>query len=306
MSERPVFVGGYTSIPMSQASQAGIAYTQARTAYDHAAFKRSDDGWINLSTTEINDTGVAARQGMYAMLDKPASWYLQPLQALQPRSYAAFFEAGEPRLVVLERTTLDPWKKLQLRTHIYLDTNERLIAFGDAGIASTYSEMKKPWDFLLAMPQAISQSWLWRINGWKIPREIPPSPLIDQQMITQCMRGFDAILDSFNFKKGKRAILARYLERFPDMKPLHKGSTRYEMRCFLDTRPEGVGGPVGDQFFVLTQRRDELVYHLRNGDVDNLRLLDNPAEAIDHYHEHLLLKRAGEFDFSPWSVPFTW
>jgi len=49
--------------------------------------------------------------------------------------------------------------------------------------------------------------------------------------------------------------------------------------------------------------RDGTVYHIGNSYAANVHMFEGAAEAIDFYHEHLLLKRAGEFDFSSWSRP---
>lgn len=112
----------------------------------------------------------------------------------------------------------------------------------------------------------------------------------------------DQIIDTYDLGKHKKALLADLYRRFPEAAP-DKKEPRSKIRCFLDTRPEGVGGPVGDQFFTRTRMRDGTVYHIRNGNVAGIDVLNEPLEALDRYHEHLLLKRKGEFDFSAWLDP---
>ena len=55
--------------------------------------------------------------------------------------------------------------------------------------------------------------------------------------------------------------------------------------------------------FVKNIMHDGVIYHIRNADIDNMRILSEPAEAIDRYCEHMLLKREGHFDFLPYTSP---
>ena len=59
----------------------------------------------------------------------------------------------------------------------------------------------------------------------------------------------------------------------------------------------------GDHLFVKTHDQDGLVYYIRDADVANMMILTDPAEAIDLYCEHVLLRKEGRFDFRPWAVP---
>ena len=47
-----------------------------------------------------------------------------------------------------------------------------------------------------------------------------------------------------------------------------------------------------------------MVYYIRDADVANMMILADPAEAIDRYCEHVLLRNEERFDFRPWAIPF--
>lgn len=287
-------------IPMGEASRAGVGLDTAMQAYSHIARRHEDKEWLDIKLLNLPKPTAAQRDIDYEALRMPIEWHLDPLRELQPRSHAAFWRLGPPELLLLEAV----WDDIQFGPmsawNIFIHVNGRLLEFavGD-GQEGYFKRMHS--DVWLSLPTAISRSWLWRSTGWRLPRQVPPAPMLYRQMVCCIVtQGVDDIIKSYGDKASvSEALVTDLIARFPDISPSRKGG-RLEMRCFLDTRPMGVSGPVGDQFFTRSRMRDGTVYHIRNGDAANLRTLENPVEAIDCYHEHLLLKRPGEFDFSPW------
>jgi len=174
-------------------------------------------------------------------------------------------------------------------------------------VGDTYEEGNDCFGSLLSLPDALAKSWLWRTGGWRVPSEPFQGPLINRGLIghpSSQWRDADQYLDSLG-RGYKKKFLADLASRFPDCLTKSNGIKRYKFRCFLDTRKANQVGPVGDQFFVVSTRTDQVVYHIHHGDVANLRVLHDPADAIDRYSAHVLRNKDGEFDFSPWSELLT-
>jgi hypothetical protein len=289
---------------MDTASTAGLTLPEAISVYSHVGRTPEDRDWIPSEFLNLPVASAAQRDVGYRALSKSADWYLEPLQSLQPRSFEAFYQSGPPEILVLEAV----WEDVQMGPlnlwSLFLHVNERMIEItvGDGEEAFLERLRADEW---LSLPPEIRRSWLWRVTGWKLPIELTCPLTINRQMIKTFTDGIDELVgETVSSGKEKGLILAHLMARFPDIAPERPGA-RWNLRCFLDTRPMGVGGRVGDQLFTRMKMRDGVVYRVRNGDVAGLHVLDNPGEAIDCYHEHLLLKRPGEFDFSPWARPLT-
>ncbi len=173
----------------------------------------------------------------------------------------------------------------------------------------TYERGNDCFGNLLALPDGLAKSWLWRTEGWRIPGEPYGGLFVNRRLVTHPSYGWppaDTYLDSMG-KGWKKKVLPTLVEMFPDSFIPAKDNSdcdHYNFNCFLDTRPANVFAPTGDQFFVISTRRDQVVYHVHEGDFANLRVLHDPVDAIDRYSAHTLRNLPGEFDFSPWSEPY--
>jgi hypothetical protein len=287
---------------MSDASSVGLSLEEARIAYSHVATDAKEKDWIAGLNLVLPASTADERDKDYEALAHSADWYLEPLRTLQPRSFEAFYRQGNPSLVLLEAV----WDDVQFgklnHWGLFLSANERLIQITTGDGRDGYC-LRFEFDEALSLPDSLSRSWLWRVSGWRICASLPCPPMTNRQMIRTMTEGIDAVIESLDVPKRERPrLLSGLATRFPDIAPA-RNNGRWNLRCFLDTRPMGVGGGVGDQLFTRMKMRDGVVYRVRNGDVAGLHVLDNPGEAIDCYHQHLLLKRPGEFDFSPWAQP---
>ncbi len=237
-------------------------------------------------------------------------WLSEPFMALQPQSYAALLECASPLALGLARLTQhfpdDPPAGLHT---IACECRGRMIEVRPSFRGETYERGNDCFGNLLALPDGLAKSWLWRTEGWRIPGEPYGGLFVNRRLVTHPSYGWvhtDDYLDSLGHG-WKRKFLPRIVEMFPDcLKPAKEKSRSnlYMFRCFLDTRPANVFAPTGDQFFVVSTRRDQVVYHVHKGDIANLRVLHDPVDAIDRYSAHTLRNLPGEFDFSPWSEPY--
>ncbi|MEG8146093.1 hypothetical protein G3N68_21895 [Xanthomonas hortorum pv. gardneri] len=242
------------------------------------------------------------------VLTRGKDWVLEPLRLLQPFSYMAFQEfCGDLFLgVMLIKDLMNPEGPRLPVEVLFFNVSGRMVEVFPTFPGSTYEDGNDCFGSLLSLPDGLAKSWLWRTDGWRIPGSVGEGPMTNRQLIghpSSRWRDADTYLDSLG-KGWKKKYLPKIKELFPDAVTNINGVKRIKFRCFLDTRPVGVGGPEGDQFFVCSTRQDQVVYHVHEGDVGNLRVLRNPEDAIDRYCAHVLRRKAGQFDFSEWSEPF--
>lgn len=246
------------------------------------------------------------------MLQKGKDWVVHPLEALQPRSFTAFQEAVGPLClgIMLIKDLLRPGGPPLVQPVLFFDAAGRMVEVHPTFPGSTYEDANFP-DSLLSLPEDLANSWLWRTRGWRMPSKPFQGPMVNRRLIghpSSQWEPVEAILQSFDRLNWKQ-LMMKIRARFPDAVVTHYNShdgSPHEwtsMRCFLDTRPADLSGPVGDQFFVFDEKRDQTVYHIHQGDIDDIRVLRNPSDAIDHYCAHVLYGIRGEFDFSHWSDP---
>jgi hypothetical protein len=244
------------------------------------------------------------------VLDRGRRWVSEPLRTFQPNSYAALRECSNPLLLGIAYATKhfpdDPPAGLET---LAFESAGRMVEVRPSFRGKTYERGNDCFGCLPALPDGLAKSWLWRTEGWRIPGEPYGGLFVNRGLVTHPSYGWpptDTFLDSIG-KGWKKRILPRIVEMFPDC--LEVASSEYDrdhynFNCFLDTRPANVFTPTGDQFFVISTRRDQVVYHARAGDLANLRILHDPVDAIDRYSAHTLRNLPGEFDFSPWSEPY--
>ncbi len=76
-----------------------------------------------------------------------------------------------------------------------------------------------------------------------------------------------------------------------------------DFMSFLDTRYEGSQNKIDTTLFVKTHLKDGIIYAIQNGDIEHIKILNNPKEAIDCYCEYVLATGETDFDFSPYFEP---
>lgn len=264
---------------------------------------------INLLHSEERDYQIAA-------LNKGGkSWLIEPLSQLQPKSFSVLQEHASKYMVGLHwyssRGPSEPGKD-SLSISTFFVVRDRIVSTRPP--ISTYEDEHQLNDFhckesLLALPDALARSWLWRAGGWAIHSSLPGSVMVNRQLIgypSGQWQSIGKLLRSFS-REWEKKYLPIVQQQIPDAVMMHYNphdgspSEWHSLRCFLDTRPEGLNGPYGDQFLVVDKHTDQLVYHIHNGDIKNIRILHNPGEAIDAYCAHTLLRNPYRFDFMPWS-----
>ncbi|PPT89194.1 hypothetical protein XthCFBP4691_13945 [Xanthomonas theicola] len=286
----------------------GVSAIEFNEAFNGGRYSRIKDvpeGYDFLK--EVNKKGIT-NDDIAGMLSRGKDWVLDPLKQLQPQSYAAFQEGSGPLLlgIMLIKDLMNPEEPRIPVTVLFFDMHDRMVEVSPTFPGDTYEDGNDSFGSLLSLPDGLAKSWLWRTDGWRIPGRVGESYLANRQLIghpSSKWKDADSYLETLG-KGWKKKWLPKIVELFPDAVEKKDGIKRIKFRCFLDTRPVGVGGPVGDQFFVCSTRRDQVVYHVHEGDIGNLRVLHDPVDAIDRYCAHVLRRNPGQFDFSQWSETF--
>lgn len=289
-------------------SMGSISALDFRNFYGEGIYSEVSE--IPVELVEILRPPAKMRPDYLRLLSGGLHWITEPLMSLQPHSYAALFECAGPiqlgMKLVPQRFPSDPASAFEA---IMFECSGQMVEIRPSFDGDTYERGDDCFGSLLALPDGLAKSWLWRTEGWRIPGEPYGGLFVNRKLVTHPSYGWphtDDYLDSLG-RGWKKKFLPSIVEMFPDcLKPATEKSrgNLYMFRCFLDTRPANVFAPTGDQFFVISTRRDQVVYHIHEGDITNLRVLHDPDVAIDRYSAYTLRNLPGEFDFSPWSEPY--
>ncbi|WP_237642620.1 hypothetical protein [Stenotrophomonas panacihumi] len=282
-----------------------VSLTEFFSYFDAGVYERSSD--IPKSLLEIL---LDNKEDTLGLLDRGRDWAMEPLALLQPHSYEALLDCESPLLLGMSYVPqhFPDDQPAGLET-LAFDSNGRMVEVRPCFRGDSYERGNDCFGTLLALPDGLAKSWLWRTEGWRIPGEPYGGLFVNRRLVTHPSFGWlhaDRFLDSLG-KGWRRKFLPKLVEMFPDCLVPAKSEydkNHYMFRCFLDTRPANVFAPTGDQFFVISTRRDQVVYHVHEGDFANLRVLHDPVDAIDRYSAHTLRNLPGEFDFSSWSEPY--
>ena len=283
-----------------------VSTEQYRARMDGGIYQRFEDVPPAHRSIFLERDSDGTRNYNYAgILQRGKEWVIEPLRTLQPHSFQAFQEVVGPLLlgIVLIKPPSNVVAPPTTAPVLFFDASGRLVEVLPMFPGSTYEEGNDCFGSLRSLPDALAKSWLWRTDGWRLPSRPFEGPLVNRRLIghpSSRWLGADTYLDTLG-RGWKKKWLPRIIERFPDTVEKKNGYTRILFECFLDTRPAALNGPVGDQLFVCSPRQDQIVYHVHHGNLDDIRILRDPAEAVDRYCAHVLRRHPGEFDFSPWS-----
>lgn len=157
-------------------------------------------------------------------------------------------------------------------------------------------EKSEPISLEWALPPSLRESYYTTFCGMKIP---------DRPYVSIYGRSMPRNVNNWTlwsnylgqFRGYKKKYIPWLEERLPLVKPSKPSKHGYfDFRCFLVSVPDEKTGQ-GDYLWVKSFHEDGTVYHVRGKDVENMRILSEPAEAVDRYCEHVLLRKEGHFDF---------
>jgi uncharacterized protein YwqG len=250
-------------------------------------------------------------------LIKGKEWLLEYLQQYQPKTASVLLNGGELVVAGEARKSLAMQLKdrvipstTRYRMSLFLRLGERVVRINrlnanrhpdDLGYG--YHIVRHPSDTcyrcVKSLPEELSKAYYSRFNGLALPNSI----LNDKRLLPRPVPAWDA-LESYLSGCSKKNRMPWFEERVPGLKHLNRSDAYDNFRYFLSTFDTNmINKKLTDELFVSTHIQDGLIYHIKDEDIENTRLMVAPQEAIDGYCEHMLLNKPGRFDFIPYTEP---
>ena len=254
----------------------------------------------DLQTLMMRDaSGFSSFPDYLTPLKKGKVWLFDLLRVHQPRTGSALQGGGE----LFIRSTVSESGSLNFSLGMRL--SDRVVLFGRdfCGMNPTDEDYSRPVEArAYSLPEPLRLAYYARFDGLNIPdsEAIGIATRLLPFPVNRPWTSWNRYLEEF---KGYKGIYLTWLaERIPGVAPQRKGAPWTNFMAFLDTRPT-LSGKEGDVLFVKNHIQDGVVYWVCGADIENMRVLADPVAALDLYCEHVLLGRAGRFDFTPFSAP---
>lgn len=252
------------------------------------------------------------------LLEKGKEWAYEFMLQTQPKTAQQLLMGGGFKFVT-------KWAGDSYNTNVIQEVNGQIIQIhrrflgynpDDAGYQATIDRINKNitknWGYpkkktqrQLSLPEPIRLAYYHRIDGLGIPdsRAFGVDGHILPFSSSSQWYSIDRYLGDLRLKKKLLPVVE---EMIPGVKPDEKDMLYTNFMMFLCSWGSFVGNKRtdGDHLFVKNHMQDGVVYYIRDADVANMTILANPAEAIDRYCEHVLLRKEERFDFRPWAIPF--
>lgn len=268
-----------------------------------------------------------ANYDLITPLERGKAWTFEFLSQYQPRTARQLLEGSEFKLVAKYMGPSFSGTGDAYNIALVQEVNGQVVKihrqfWGNNPDDPDYAEnierenavLLKRWGFPmradqreLSLPKPLRMAYYHRIDGLRIANSpvfgiygwlLPFASSNEWKKIDYYLAGL----------RLKKKFLPLAEEMIPGIKPADNVNKdmAYDFRMFLSswgsfTRKKR---SEGDHLFVKNHIQDGVVYYIRDADVANMMILAEPAEAVDRYCEHVLLQKAGRFDFRPWAVPF--
>ena len=231
-------------------------------------------------------------------------WTFEPLKNSFPKTYKSLVKETRFFLITYNHLKGNPYE-------LVLEHKRGLIKVGRRSLGHNPSDesYKPEHDSLKALPKEIMQAFYNRFDGLGVVRRLGYE-LFDflLPLSRSTTRSFDEMAERYNLHSNE--LYLKMQSRFPISKRTPDAHTFFFMSAFLSTHADNPEEPEtrlnGDYLFVKHHIHDNEIYHIKDGDYENMKVLDNYVEAIDRYCEHILEERPGRFDFLPYTKPFDW
>ncbi len=238
-----------------------------------------------------------------SLLKNGKEWAYEFIELYQPRTCKCLMSGGDFTIFVRNGLfgeivdVVQPVNEMLIRVHRQ--------TYGFNSSDATFPARSYAGKRAQSLPESIRLAYYHRIDGLDIPGSagLGPFTRILPYPVARPWVSIDGYLGDMRLKKKLLPVIE---EMIPGVRPKLKEDSYTNFMMFLSScgsfTPEKKTD--GDHLFVKTHIQDGVVYYIRDADVTNMMVLADPAEAIDRYCEHVLLRKEERFDFMPWAVPF--
>lgn len=284
------------------------------TEYLENVFKEGDDipSRLNHDIYEEGSEGKEHSWDFWTPLDKGKEWLFELTCKHQPRTGKLLMEGGP----LLLRQVHGVYNKSSYSIHLCLEVLGKVILierdFWGRNLSDPGYRHIRGLDHLMSLPVEIREAYYTRFDGLNIPGD--PWMSINTYLLPRPSGKWN-IVDSYleQFKGAKKKYLPWFDEHFPQLRPKADQDVHYGFRCILST--EAFFDPYGpdkkapkyprDALFIKHDPKDGIIYHVEDGKLDEMQILQDPVEVIDKYCEHVLLNKCDRFDFRQYTSPLS-
>lgn len=261
--------------------------------------KRGSDFWFSSAEDaprKLLDILDISGRRPYVMevLSLGRSNFFEPLRRHQPKT-CAVLEAGSELFVYGHYNDLSASATVP---HIGIEVRGRLVAFLPCSARADRKSPKFKESFVRrqeSLPDPLCAAYYSRFNGMSFPAT-PKS--FDQCVLPMDTSSgwipVDAMLSRYRLKSAHLPALGQLM---PDVVPVVKSEQYLRFMAFLSTgSPGGKDDRVFD-LFVRVGCPEKNVFAILNGDLPNMRILNDPVGDIDEYCADVLIGELSGFDF---------
>jgi len=242
---------------------------------------------------------------LLTILKKGPSWAFELLKQDFPKTHNVLVNQAKTFLLI---TYTNP------KTYTcFIDVGGRLIRLNRESLGYNPSDegyVPKLDIAIKAIPKTIVKGFYTRFSGMSLIRDLDGIAL--QTNMLPLPRGFWRPLSELSERHelNDETISKKFEVRFPIENQTTDAHNFFFMSAFLSTYIDNYEEPdaryAGDYFFVKHHIHDHEIYHVKDGDYENMRILNDYSSAIYGYCEHVLLVKEGRFDFVPYTTSFSW
>jgi hypothetical protein len=253
-------------------------------------------------------------------LNMGKEWTFEFTSRYQPRTAALLLNGGEFRYF-----TRDTGIPSIINNAMAFEANDRVIQIfryywndspddpgyqanierANANLLKRFGYPRKRVQRQFSLPEPIRMAYYQRFDGLSIP-DSPVFGAGGRLLPLPSGGAWESIDRHLGYFRLKKKLLPVIEEMIPNIKPERKEDLYTNFMMFLNSWGSFTGKKRsdGDHLYVKNHMQDGVVYYIRDTDVAGMTILADPAEAIDRYCEHILLRKEGRFDFRPWAIPF--
>ncbi|MBD8688402.1 MULTISPECIES: hypothetical protein [unclassified Rhizobium] len=228
------------------------------------------------------------------------------LRQHQPRTAKLLTEGGALILRASKIPTMAVGPVESWVLNFGLEVNRQMVMiergfYGMHPADTTFHQNKPGAELLRALPEPLREAYYTTFDGMKLPER--PTVSVYGRFLPRNTNNW-TLWDQYlgQFRGYKKKYIPWLIEKLPETQP--KKPSKYgffDFRCMLESVPDENG--MVDFLWVKSFCEDGTVYHIRGNDVENMRILTNPAQAIDGYCDHVLSRKEGNFNFLPFTEP---
>lgn len=261
------------------------------------------DKYENVPASLVEKSELGSCSDGLTLLKYGREWAYEFIERHQPRTWKCLSHGSEFTMFVRKLSLAELVDVIQLVNERPIGIHRQRYGFNPSDDSFPARSYAGKW--ARSLPEPIRLAYYHRIDGMFVPENaaLGMKPGLLPFPVARPWVSID------HFLSGQK-LATKYLPLIDEMIPGAKHEEKHmgygNVTMFLSSWGSfsAKRKTDGDFLFVKQHIQDGVVYYIRDRDVPGMTILADPAEAIDRYCEHVLLRKEGRFDFRPWAIPF--